>query len=496
MSWLRKSWIKNQAKALKVVFFLLFAAGFLIFLISACGKKKPTEQKVNNRPELLALTNRSIQENQTVSFALISFDVDGTVPKLSVVGAPKNAIFVDSLNGRGSFSWTATFSQEGSYFVRFIASDGALADTEKAVIMVGNVNRSPVWQTISDQFFTEEITRNFSVRAIDPDGDSIFLSTDSLPVGAIFTDSSSGKGSFVWLPTFAQSGTYFVFLIASDGFLADTERVNIFVGNVNRQPELLPVDSQSFVEGVAGSFAVSASDPDGDSVFLSADSLPVGAAFNDSLNSRGSFSWTPDFTQSGSYRPLFVATDRNLADSQAVNVRVLEFDRPPEFAFTPNQQITEGQLLAFSVSASDPDGTTARFTAMGLPSGATFVDSVNGRGGFRWLTKVLQAGTYNIIFLARSGALTDTAIISVRVDTALITYTAHTKPIFDSRCASCHYPGGSECPSICFSTYAEARQLKDRIRIRVVAGTMPPGGGLPQGKRDTINAWVLRGAPQ
>ena len=468
----------------------------MVFLISACSKKKPTGQKVNNRPELLALTNRSIQENQTVSFALISFDVDGTVPKLSALGTPKNSIFVDSLNGRGSFSWTATFSQEGSYVIRFIASDGALADTEQAVIMVGNVNRSPVWQTISDQFFTEEITRSFSVRAIDRDGDSIFLSIDSLPSGAIFTDSSRGKGSFVWRPTFAQSGTYFISLIASDGFLADTERVSVFVGNVNRSPELLPVDSQFFVEGLAGNFGISASDPDGDSVFLSADSLPIGAAFNDSLNSRGSFSWAPDFTQSGSYRPLFVATDRNLADSQAVSVRVLEFDQPPEFAFTPNQQITEGQLLAFSVSASDPDGGTVQLSAMGLPSGAAFVDSLNGRGGFRWLTKVLQAGTYNIIFLARSGALADTAIVVVRVDAALITYTNHTKSIIDTLCTPCHFPGGIECPPICLNTYSGAFLWKDRIRVRVVAGTMPPTGGLPQGKRDTINAWVLRGAPQ
>lgn len=574
----------------KALLVLFFAAGFLAFLLFACAKKKPTELKKNNRPQLLVPANLSVAENQTVSFHLIAFDVDGTIPKLSALGLPKNSTFVDSVNGRGSFLWTPVFSQAGNYVFRFIVSDGVLADTERVAVSVGNVNRPPVWSPVSQRFFIEDSAGSFAVRALDPDGDSIFLLADSLPPGANFRDSLNGRGAFSWVPGFNQSGSYQPLFIATDRQLADSQRIMLQVRDSDRVPQFAPVPPQQTMEGELLAFGVSASDPDGDSVFLSADSLPIGTAFTDSLNGRGeflwtpgfdqagtyrpiiiatdriltarlgvsiqvlnviqalnftpignqqisegallafplsaadpdndsvffsaeslppgavftdslngrgSFSWTPDFQQAGLYRTLFIATDRVVADTQQVEIQVLDFDRPPLFALTPDQQVSEGQFLTFGVSATDPDGDPVRFSAMGLPAGAAFVDSLNGKGGFRWLTKVFQAGTYNVILFATSRSLADTEIISIRVDTALITYTSHVKPILDASC-SCHYPGGIRCPvpGPCLNTYSNAFAFRDRIRIRVTSGTMPPGSPLPQGKRDTVSAWVLRGAPQ
>ncbi len=535
------------------------------------------------------MTNRSVPENGTVSFALISFDVDGVLPKLSVLGAPKNAVLVDSANGRGSFTWTPAFSQEGNYSLSFIASDGILADTERVLISVGNVNRPPAWMSVGDKILIENRDSGFVVEAVDSDGDSLFISVDSIPAGAQFSDSANGRGSFTWSPAFDQSGIYTPLFIVSDRLLADTERVRIQVRDSNRSPQFAPIpfqpasegqpltfglsaddpDGDSIIlsadslpagaiftdslngrggffwlpafdqagayrpvfvasdslsitrqgvgiqvlnvnqafnfspigspqtgEGQLLAFAVSATDPDGDSLFFAADSLPPGAAFTDSLSGRGGFSWLPDFNQAGIYRTLFIATDRQVTDTQIVQIEVLNTDRAPEFAFTANQQVSEGQFLNFGVAAADPDADPLQLSALGLPPGAAFTDSANGRGGFRWLTKVFQAGTYNLIFTARSGALADTQIVSVRVDTALITYTNHVKAILDTRCTPCHFPGGQRCGTECFNTYAGAFQWRDRIRIRVLAGTMPQGAPLPQGKRDTINAWVLRGALQ
>ncbi|TFH57911.1 MAG: tandem-95 repeat protein, partial [Candidatus Zixiibacteriota bacterium] len=66
-------------------------------------------------------------------FWLRAVDPDGTTPTLSVIGTPMvpyNAVFQDSANGRGSFIWDPTSAQaDSSYVLRFIASDGLLADT-------------------------------------------------------------------------------------------------------------------------------------------------------------------------------------------------------------------------------------------------------------------------------------------------------------------------------------------------------------------------------
>ncbi|MGH8004543.1 MAG: hypothetical protein ACRECJ_07455 [Limisphaerales bacterium] len=59
------------------------------------------------------------------------------------------------------------------------------------------------------------------------------------------------------------------------------------------------------------------------------------------------------------------------------------------------------------------------------------------------------------------------------------------------------FSGGVRCPPSCWNTYSGIFPARNNIRLRVNNGSMPPfPGGLPQGQRDTINAWVLRGAPQ
>jgi hypothetical protein len=94
-----------------------------------------TVANVNRAPVLTAL-DTLILVNVTGGQAILwlrAVDPDGTVPTLSVIGTPMvpyNAVLVDSGNGRGSLIWDPTSAQgDSSYLLRFIASDGLLADT-------------------------------------------------------------------------------------------------------------------------------------------------------------------------------------------------------------------------------------------------------------------------------------------------------------------------------------------------------------------------------
>ena len=71
-------------------------------------------------------------------------DPDATIPTLSALNLPANAEFTDSANGAGSVIFNPNFTQAGVFNVTFIASDGALADSEVVTITVNNVNRPPV----------------------------------------------------------------------------------------------------------------------------------------------------------------------------------------------------------------------------------------------------------------------------------------------------------------------------------------------------------------
>lgn len=90
-------------------------------------------------PVLAAIGPKNDTVTQLLEFRVSATDPDLTIPSLTTVGLPGGAVFVDSLNGAGSFSWTPSFGQEGVYNVTFIASDGFLADSEVVTITVDSV---------------------------------------------------------------------------------------------------------------------------------------------------------------------------------------------------------------------------------------------------------------------------------------------------------------------------------------------------------------------
>ncbi|MCI0596191.1 MAG: Ig-like domain-containing protein, partial [candidate division Zixibacteria bacterium] len=375
-----------------------------------------TVNNVNRAPVLNAIGAKSTNENQLLQFRVSSSDPDGTTPALTVVNSPSGATFVDSTNGAGSFSWTPTFAQAGTYNVTFIASDGSLADSEVVTITVNNVNRAPVLNAIGSKITNENQLLQFRISAADADLDPLTLTAAGLPSGAVFVDSLNGAGSFSWTPTFAQAGTYNVTFIASDASLADSEVVTITVNNVNRPPVLGAIGNKTTNENQLLQFRVSSSDPDGTTPTLSAVNSPSGAVFVDSLNGAASFSWTPSFTQAGTYNVTFIASDGTLADSEAVTITVNNVNRAPVLNTIGAKSTNENQLLQFRVSATDADGTVPTLTTLNLPSGAVFVDSLNGAGSFTWTPSFAQAGTYNVTFIASDGSLADSEVVAITVN--------------------------------------------------------------------------------
>jgi len=74
-------------------------------------------------------------------------------------------------------------------------------------------------------------------------------------------------------------------------------------------PVLDPIGAQFVDEGSHLEFVVTASDTDGDDLFLSVGYIPLNAAFTDSGNGHGLFAFDPDYTQSGVYPVRFIVSD-------------------------------------------------------------------------------------------------------------------------------------------------------------------------------------------
>ncbi len=369
----------------------------------------------NQRPALAAIGPKSVAEGGNLSFATSATDVDGTTPVMSAVGVPANATYTDNGNGTGSFVFNPAFGQAGVYNVTFIASDGALADSEVVAITVGNVNEAPILAAIGPKSVDENALLNFATTATDPDGTTPALTAENLPIGATYTDNGNGTAAFAWTPDYTQAGVYNVRFIASDGALADTEVVAITVNNVNRAPALAAIGPQTVNEGALLSFATSAADPDGTIPALTAENLPTGATYTDNGNGTASFNFAPDFTQAGVYNVRFLASDGALADTEIVAITVNDVNQAPVMATIGPRSVAEGALLSFTATASDPDGGFPVMTAENLPLGATYTDNGDGTAAFNFTPDFTQAGVYNVRFIASDGLLADSELVTITV---------------------------------------------------------------------------------
>ncbi len=370
----------------------------------------------NQPPVLAAIGAQSTSEGVLLAFGVTASDADGTTPTLTTSTLPTGAGFTDNGNGTGSFTWTPTLSQAGTYPVTFYASDGVAIDSEVVTITVTNTNQPPVLAAIGAQTVDENSLLTVAVSATDADGTTPTLTTSTPPTGATFTDNGNGTGTFNWTPTFAQSGIYSVTFYASDGVATDSEVVSITVNNVNQAPILAAIGAQSGSENTLLTFGVTASDADGTTPALTTSTLPTGAGFTDNGNGTATFSWTPTFAQSGVYSVTFYASDGVATDSEVVSITINNVNQAPILAAIGAQTVNENTLLTVPVSATDPDGTTPALTTSTLPTGAGFTDNGNGTGSLSWTPTFAQSGVYSVTFYASDGSATDSEVVSITVN--------------------------------------------------------------------------------
>ncbi len=91
-------------------------------------------------------------------------------------------------------------------------------------------------------------------------------------------------------------------------------------------------------------------------------------------------------------------------------------NRPPVLNAIGNKTVVEGELLSFTVSATDPDGDSLTYSVSNLPSGAAFDPATQT---FNWTPDSGQVGSYpNVHFEVTDSTLTDFENISITVNTA------------------------------------------------------------------------------
>ena len=185
--------------------------------------------------------------------------------------------------------------------------------------------------------------------------------------------------------------------MTSSGGVSDAASV---VLNINGKPVLTPIGNKAVAEGATLTFVVEATDNDEptDELTFSMSVGPDGPAESTFDAATQTFSWATTYGDAGTYAATFLVFDNgegSLSDTETIEIVVTDTNRPPSLDPVADQEISEGELLTFSLSATDPDEPAQElvFSLSGNPAGMT-VDPQSG--DISWQTDFGDAGEYTV----------------------------------------------------------------------------------------------------
>ena len=308
-----KTWMSFSAGTFTATPDYAKSGSYSVTFLAKDGKSQSTASatitvsNVNRAPTFGSLTSKTVAEGSTLNSTVTATDTDGDTVTISASGLKTWMTF----DGK-TLTLKPGYTDSGSYSITFTASDGKLATTASLPITVTGTNQAPVIGAIPALSTTEGATFSYGVVVTDADGDPVTLSASGLKTWMSFSGTTFSAN-----PGYTDVGTYTVNLAASDGLKQSTGSLTLTVANTNRAPVLDTVGNWSVGEGKVLSRPITATDPDGDPVSLSASRLQTWMSFDGH-----SFRARPGTGTSGTYIVSFVASDNALSDTETITVTV------------------------------------------------------------------------------------------------------------------------------------------------------------------------------
>ena len=314
-----------------------------------------------------------------------------------------------TLNDNGSITYTPGNNVIGadSFDYTITDADGATS-TATVTLEVGGVNDAPTaigaLPTLSLEDAQTGIDVEIAAAFFDVDGDTLSYSVSGLPT-ALAIDPATGIisgsiGSSASQGGPLADGVYPYTVTATD---PDGESVALTATMVitNLSPVAGTQDNAQVSDAAvvsiqtAGTFA----DPDGDTLVYTAAGLPTGLSINAET---GEITGTMaiDASRSGPI-PVTVSVDDGEGGSASETFVIVAVNPAPVVTPGTDQVDRDGNVVAYDASVSfvDPDGDDITYSASGLPTGLT-IDVTNGLISGAVENSASQAAPYTIAVVA------------------------------------------------------------------------------------------------
>jgi hypothetical protein len=300
-------------------------------IVSNGSQSSPAATVTITSQNAVPLANAGADQNVTLPYGqtVVSVTLDG-----SASSSPNGSIATYSWAGTPTPGATAKPSlslSSGSYTFTLTVTDSSgvtSAPVSTHVTVVKETVHPPVISITTAAPYAATagsgMALNIALKATSPDGRPVTLTAGPSIANTTFnvTPGTTAAGNYGFTPAYGQQGNYLVGFIARDSYgLTATSVVQIGVAATNRPPALAMQSTATVAEGATLTIPVSATDPDGDVVSLSATGLPPHAIL---VPSSGAITFSPvkGQAQATPYQVIVTASDGQLTASAQVAITV------------------------------------------------------------------------------------------------------------------------------------------------------------------------------
>jgi hypothetical protein len=371
-----------------------------------------TVHNVNDAPYFTSTPVKTAAENTPYTYNITATDPDlihGDELLITGTTIPDWLSLVDHGNGTATLSGTPTTSDIGVHSVQLLVTDlDGLTSTQSFTITVANVNDPPSFTSTAVTTATQDQVYTYYIEVTDPDlafGDILTITATTKPGWLTLTKTGSTTATLSGTPTNAQVGDHSVILKVTDkGGLSATQSFTITVANVNDQPSFLSAPVTGVNPDSPYTYNIVTTDPDlihGDSLTITATTLPPWLTLNDNGNGTATLTGTPTTLQIGDHPVVLVVTDLyGSFDTQSFTISVSYVNKAPYFTSTPIENATENVKYTYNITATDPDliyGDSITIIATTKPGWLTFSDKGDGTATLTGTPTNAQVGSHSVV---------------------------------------------------------------------------------------------------
>jgi hypothetical protein len=355
----------------------------------------------------------STAEDITFNGSVTATDADaGDTITYSLVGAASNG--TATVNADGTISYVPNANFNGSDSFTFKATDAAGADSNIATVTVTitAANDAPVANAGSLTVAEDSGANAGTVSGSDIDGDALsYALAGNAGNGSVTVNAD---GSYTYTPNADFNGSDSFTFVANDGTVdSAAATVSITVTPVNDAPVANAGSLTVAEDSGANAGTVTGSDIDGDALTYAKASDPVNGTVT--VNTDGTFSYTPNADFNGSDSFTFTASDGTLSSAAAtVSITVTPVNDAPVATAGSLTVAEDSGANAGTVSGSDIDGDALSYALASNASNGSV--TVNADGSYTYTPNADFNGSDSFTFVANDGTVDSaTATVSITV---------------------------------------------------------------------------------